>query len=422
MKILYITQFFYPERVAAAFRAFDNSAIWFKLGARVKILTGFPNFPTGKIFEGYEVRNISQEYLNGIEIIRSRVIAKPNTNLINRAISYLSFPFYTIKNMFLHKEIIGTDHDIILATSGTVFAPIAGYVYSKKIKKPFVLELRDITYKQMLANGASQNSIVYKLVRFLELYLCKKADKIITVTHGFKEELVSEGIFEDKIDVIPNGVIINAEEHVEYTKQSSNIKENDEIVISYFGTFGKSQDITSVIEILNTIHIHNKHIKLLLIGDGAEKQKIIDFLKNKGQTNLTILNSMSQDELEEYYIQSHLCLVVLKNNDFFKNTVPSKVYQIMARKKPVIFFGPRGEASNIIAKANAGFSILGKTKKEATEEVSNKLNDFLNNQNIDELLSQIGQNGFDYIKQNFDRNQLAEQYHKILSQVSTKIH
>jgi len=413
MNILYVSQFFYPERAAAAIRAYENAKIWTSLGHSVTLFTGYPNFPTGRIFEDYKVKLLEKEEIEGIKVIRNKVIAKPNTTKILRAVSYFSFTFFSLWNIFFNKKHIKSNYDVVLGTSGTVFAPIPAYLYAKLNKIPFVLELRDITYKQLLATGSSKKSISYKLIRFLELSLCKRARAIVTLTEGFRRELLEEGIEEQKIHVIPNG--FNLE------KESQDKTNSQELVISYFGTFGYSQDLTRVINILNGVHVRDRKIKLIFIGDGAERDKLLNYKNKEGISNLEFLSSMPQNDLEKFYEISDFCVVALKNNKMFRNTIPSKLFEIMGRRKPLIFFGPEGEASLIIRKSKAGISLTSEDDIQNRELLGRLLNELVDSGCLECQKKEYGGNGYNYVRENYNRQTLAEKYLQILKSIMGKI-
>lgn len=414
MKILYITQFFYPETVAAAFRAYENAKAWVKEGHDVTIFTGYPNFPTGKLFNGYKISMLQKEDLDGIHVLRSKIVIKPNTNKLIRSIAYLSFTFYGVLNMIFNKRVVGKDFDIVLTTSGTVFAPIPGFYYAKKKGIPIVLEIRDLTHKQLLATGSSEKSIGYQFIKWLELLLCKKADSIVSVTNGFKNELNQEGIRNDKINVIPNGVIINEK------RTNENKKSCDETIFSYFGTFGISQGLTNIIDFFSQLTLKNKKVKLILIGDGAEKKILSDHTQMKGFKNIQILDSIPQTELKNYYDISDFCLVVLNNNRFFVNTIPSKIFQIMGNAKPVLFFGPKGEASSIIEKAKCGIVLSDVDAVKNLESLTQTIDKLIQNNELDKQVEMYGTNGFDYVTKHYDRNTLAKEYLEILTNTIEK--
>ncbi len=407
MNILYVSQFFKPERVAAAFRAYDNAKVWSNNGDTVTIFTGYPNFPTGKLFGGYNIEMLSEEKIDGIRVLRSKVIIKENTSKINRIMNALSFLVFGVYNILFKRKYIGKDYDIVLGTSGTILAPIIAYIFSIINKIPFVLEIRDITYIQMLAVYKGKETMLYKLVKWLELFLCKKAGKVIVVTSGFKKELTNAGIDSDKIEVIYNG--INTKE-IDISKTNN----SKEIVFSYMGNIGASQNLQNIIDIFNNIRIDNYDKKLIVIGDGAQKEAIKKYIKDNDLNSIIVKDGMSPEELEKYYDMSDLCIVSLNNTEFFKNTVPSKIFQIMGRGKNVIFLGPKGEASNIISNVDKTFIY---TEIE-NENIEKKLSRVLNlNTDLKTYFLEKGKESREYIINNYDRNTLAERYKDILEKI-----
>lgn len=404
MKILYVSQFFKPERVAAAFRAYDNAKIWTEEGDDVAIFTGYPNFPTGKLFDDYNIKLLDEEIIDGMRVLRSKILIKENTSKINRIINALSFLFFGIYNLIFNRKVIGEKFDIVLGTSGTILAPIIAYIFSKINKIPFVLEIRDITYIQILAVYNGKKTILYKIVRWLELFLCKRAKKIVVVTNGFKKELINAGINPNKIAVIHNG--INTKEI-----NVSKINNQEEITFSYMGNIGASQNIKGIIDIFNSISIENYMKKLIIIGDGAKKDEIKKYITENKFKNIIVKDGMSQNQLEEYYDVSDLCIVSLNNNEFFKNTVPSKIFQVMGRGKNVIYFGPEGEASEIISKVDDSFVFTEKNN----EVIVGKINRIINEKrNVKSYLKDTGFKFRNFVEDNYDRNELTKNYRKLL--------
>lgn len=404
MNILYVSQFFKPERVAAAFRAYDNAKIWCEKGDKVTIFTGYPNFPTGKLFDGYNIKLLDEEIIDGIRVLRSKIVIKENTSKINRIINALSFLFFGIYNIIFNRKAIGSKFDVVLGTTGTILAPIIAYVFSKINKIPFILEIRDITYIQMLAVYNGKKNILYKLVKWLEVFLCKKAKKVIVVTNGFKKELIDAGIDSDKIEVIHNGI---------NTKEIKISKNNDskEIIFSYMGNIGASQNLKCIVDIFNSISIDNYLKKLIIIGDGAKKEEIKTYIKENNLKNIEVKDGMTQNELEKYYNISDLCIVSLNNNKFFENTVPSKIFQVMGRGKCIVFFGPCGEASNIIADIDSTFVF---TESDTNEIICNLENEISQKKDLKSYLEEKGKEFRLLTEEKYDRRILSEKYMNIL--------
>lgn len=410
MKVLYVTQYYFPEITAAAFRAYDNSKIWTEEGLDVNVFTAYPNHPLGKVYDGYNNKLISEHKVDGVRVIRSKISAKRNSSKFKRGLISLSFMFYGLINAFINRKKIGKDFDVILGTSGPVFAAVAAYAFSILYKKPFVLEIRDITYIQMLGTFSNKKSFMYKVIKRLELYLCKKANKVVTVTEGFKKKLIQEGIDKYKIEVIHNGVIFK-----DNIKNDTNLikEKKDEFILSYIGTFGISQNLKDVLIFFNNIKINNK--KLYLIGDGAEKNKLKEFIEEQNINSVKMLDSVPKKKLRKYYKNTDMCIVALKNNEFFSNTIPSKLFDIMANKKPILYLGPEGEVANIVKKANCGFVYTDTDYKIDAEKFTDDINYLINEKKLVEVLCSFGENGFSYVGQNFDRKELSRKYMEFIN-------
>lgn len=410
MKILYVSQFYYPERAAGAFRAIDNSIIWSRNNNDVTIFTSYPNFPSGKIFKGYSNKLISKDEYKGVNLLRNKIIAIKNTSKVNRAISSASFVLYSLYNMIFNSKKIGKGYDIVLGTSGTILSPIIAYVYSKINKIPFILELRDITYNQILAVYNNKKTSLYYITKAIEIYLCKKASKIVVVTNGFKSKLIEDGISADKIDVIPNGAI------VEEDKVYSNGIDKDKIIFSYIGNIGGSQNLKRVIDVFNNIRINDKEKELIIIGDGGKKDVIKSYIYQKGISDITLIDGMEYKDLDMYYNKSHFCIVSLNNNDKFIGTIPSKIFTIMSKQRAILFLGPKGEASQIIKDSGCGLVYYSKNYKEIANNISETINEYIKEDRLELIIEKYGISGYKFVYKNYNRLNLAKKYLNIMEE------
>lgn len=404
MKILFFTQFYMPESIAPSFRATENSNIWANLGHSVTVFTGYPNYPAGKVFDGYVPTLLSEEKNNGVRILRSKLIAKPNTSIFKRLENALSYFGFGLVNIFFNRKKIGKDYDVILGTSGVIFNAWLAEIYSKLVKVPFVFEIRDITYIQMQATGKAGNSLGVKGMKWLELHLCKKAQKVVVVTNGFKKVLVEEGVPDSKIEVITNGVDVEKCKNVYDSKKK--------FVLSYFGTLGISQNISNTFAYGQMIDSLVGNFKYLIIGEGAQKAEILETVKKTKTKFIEVLPGMTSEKLEEYYNNTQLSVVTLNKSENFKYTLPSKLFQIMGRGIAVLFIGPEGEAADIIRKYNTGIALTG-TKEQDLEELKR----FFLQKNWKAELEKMGGNGYTAVEQYYSRRKLAEKYILMLEDI-----
>ena len=396
MNIIYFTQFYPPENIAAAFRARDHAYYWSKKDNQITVFTGYPNYPTGKIFDGYDVSSMQVSNDKGIRLIRSRLIAVANTNFIRRIINGVSFSFFGALNIIFSKKKIGNNHEVVIATSGPVFTAYLGALYAKKNKLPLVVEYRDLSYAQLIATGSSQIGLKVRLMKMLEVKAAKKADAVVVLTQGFKDLLEQEGIPEEKIFVIPNGADLHLTE--------GEIQEDSCVRLGYFGTMGLSQDICRTLDIVAALAMVQKiNIKYTLIGEGAERKTTEQALENNEYEFAELLHGMSQDELEKYYAKCDFTIVSLKNSESFSTTIPSKIFQSFARGVPVIFIGPEGEAADLILQSRAGIVLCG-----TTEENKEKLIKFFLDEDYHDEVKKMRENAIGIMVEKYSREKLAD--------------
>lgn len=401
MRIIYFSQFYTPESIAPSFRATDNSRIWADMGNEVTVFTGFPNYPKGEIFDGYKVERLKEEHIDGVRVLRSKLIAVPNTSISKRLKNALSFFWYGLLNINFHAKEVGTDYDVVLGTSGVIFTALLAWIYSAKNHLPFVFEIRDITYVQLQATGHKYKSFAVSVMKSLELFLCRKAKKVVVVTNGFKKILVSDGIPAEKIVVITNGVDV---------KQAEFDENNDKTILSYFGTLGVSQDIFSTFQYAKAISDYCDDFEYLIIGDGAQKEEIQEKAKSGKFPFVKMLPGMPADELEPYYGFTKWSVITLRKSDNFRYTIPSKLFQIMGRGIAVLFIGPDGETAEIIRKYNAGLALTGSVTEDLEE-----LKRFCNKPDLEQRLIEMGQNGRKAVLDHYSRKKLAEQYINLMN-------
>lgn len=356
MKILYFTQFYSPENIAAAFRAKEHSAVWVDEGHEVTIFTGWPNYPVGKLFSGYVMEKLGEEVIDGVRVFRSQLKIQPNTSFAKRIESGVSFIVNGLRNTRRDSP-VGEDYDVVLVTSGTVFAAWLGVHFAKKKGLPLVVEFRDLTYRQMIATGSSESSLKVRAMKALELSFCKAADCIVVLTDGFKKDLEAAGISGDNIAVVPNGADVVACRHAW----------DGPLRLGYFGTMGLSQDVPATVEYVKRIVILGLASSYELIGEGAARDELEQLVATGDYGFLKLEHGVPMAELEPRYAGVHMTVVSLQKNAEFSGTIPSKIFQSFARGVPVLFIGPEGDASELVRRSGAGIALCGSEEEDISE-------------------------------------------------------
>ncbi|MEN8130901.1 MAG: glycosyltransferase family 4 protein, partial [Pseudomonadota bacterium] len=179
MHILFLTDNFPPEVNAPASRTFEHCREWVRAGHDVTVMTCVPNFPKGRVFEGFRNKLWQTETIEGIRVIRVWSYITANEGFVKRTLDYMSYMVSAILTApFVHKP------DLVIGTSPHFFTVCAAYVVSRYKRVPFVFELRDLWPESIKAVGAMRDSVVLRFFEWLEHYLYRKAARIVVVTHA----------------------------------------------------------------------------------------------------------------------------------------------------------------------------------------------------------------------------------------------
>lgn len=393
MRILYFSQFYKPENIAASFRATEHASYWHDWGHDVTVFTGWPNYPTRKLFPGYVMRLFEEFSVDGVRVLRSKQRIGANTSLLKRAINDGSYLAYGIWNGLTKGRMIGKDYDVVLASSGTIFNGVLGAWYARRIGVPLVIEFRDLTYKQMVATGSSEDGRKVRLMKRLELALCKGAAEVVVLTDGFERTLASEGISASKMEVIPNGADIVTCDH----------SWSDRLRLGYFGTMGISQEVTRNVRYAKALYDMGLLESYELIGEGAAYEEVEDIIASDGYDFVSLGHGIPKDQLEVHYAEVDMTVVSLQKTEGFLGTIPSKIFQSFARGVPVLFVGPDGEAARIVRESGAGINLCG-TEDEDLESLVT----FASDCDLADRLEEMSAKAIDFMERNYTRRRMAE--------------
>lgn len=346
MKILFITDNFFPEVNAPATRTFEHCQEWIKQGEDVTVITCVPNFPQGKVYKGYNNKFVQKETVHGIKIIRVWSYIVANEGFFKRTMDYISFSISSfIAGLFIRS-------DIIIATSPQFFTALSGRTLSFWKRTPWVMEVRDLWPESIKTVGVMKDNLFIKYFEWQEKRCYNSANQIIVVTKAFKKEIIKKGIPASKIEVIENGANLSFFKPIEKNKDllnKLNLKEKK--VLGYIGTHGMAHNLDFLLEC--AIKLKNSNFHFLFIGAGSERGKLLKKLQVDKIDNVTMLESMTKIELIQYLSILDVALINLKKDKLFKTVIPSKIFENAAMEIPILI-GVDGEARSIVENYKAG--------------------------------------------------------------------
>ncbi|MBV9303347.1 MAG: glycosyltransferase family 4 protein [Acidobacteriaceae bacterium] len=359
MKILFVADNFPPERNAQASRVYERACYWQRWGHEVTVITCFPNFPEGKIYSGYknEIRSVST--LDGIRVVRVKTFIAANIGKLLRIVDFLSYMYSAMFFGLFEKR-----PDVVVATSPQFFAAIAGWWLSLVHRVPFVMELSDLWPDSIVAVGAMKKRLALHLLEKIELFLYRRAKRIVVLTYAFKRNLVSRGIDTEKIDVVINGVDLSR--YAPQPRDPSLAKEfgivPEHFVVGYIGTLGMAHGLSNVLEAAR--QTTDPRIRFLLVGPGAERDRLISDARQLRLTNVIIAPAQPKERMPAVWSLCDVALVHLKNAELFRTVIPSKIFEAMAMRLPILLASPKGEATEIVERESCGIIVSPENPKE----------------------------------------------------------
>ncbi|MBE6298516.1 MAG: glycosyltransferase family 4 protein [Bacteroidales bacterium] len=402
MKILFLSDNFPPEVNAPATRTLEHCKEWVKAGHEVTVITCHPNYPIGKVYSGYKNSWKSVEEVEGIKVIRVWTYIASNKGFAKRILDYISFSITSFfAGLFLKC-------DIIVATSPQFFTALSGRTLHFFKRKPWIMEVRDLWPDSIKSVGAMKDGIVLRYFSKEEMWCYRSAKQIVVVTDTFKEVISGRGIPASKISVIKNGANLNL-----FTprEKPAHLVEKygmaGKTVLGYVGTIGMAHKIDFLIDCVKEL----PHCILMIMGDGAEKEAMIEKVKKENVTNVVFIDSVSKEQVPDYVALQDLALVNLRRDPLFTTVIPSKIFETSAMHIPIML-GVDGEARKLVEQYGAGLYYEPENKASFLE----KLNIMLSSkQKYEEC-----QAGCDKLAKAFDRKKLAQEMLEIICETANK--
>jgi len=350
--ILFLTDNFPPESNAPASRTFEHCVRWVRAGAQVTVITGAPNFPEGRLFEGYRNRWYAVEQMEGIRVVRVKTYIAANEGFGRRTLDYLSFMVSSFIAGLWQRRV-----DVIVGTSPQFFTVCSAWMLSLFRRRPFVFELRDLWPASIRVVGAMADSRWLSALERLELFLYRRAPRIVAVTGAFRRELSTRGIDEDKIAVVPNGV--DLARFAPRERDASMARAyglEGRFVVGYIGTQGLAHALDNVLDAAAMLNAE-RDIVFLFAGSGARHDALVEETRARGLDNVIFLPRQPKSAMPAVWSLCNVSLIHLKNDPLFASVIPSKIFESMGMGLPMIVAVPPGEATGTVEETGSGIAV-----------------------------------------------------------------
>lgn len=405
MKTLVVTQYFWPEE----FRINDICEGLVEKGHEVEVLTGLPNYPYGKLFEGYSFFSRGVKEYKNIKINRCYLIERGQNSSIKLALNYTSF---VISSLFHIPKLITRNFDnIFVFQISPITSAIPAIILSKLKKIPSSIYIQDLWPETFYSIININNKKIQKILKKICISIYNAFDQIMIASEGYKKILVDAGIDESKIVYLPQW----AEDIYSEVNTEKVINKSDgDFIVTFAGNIGKAQSVDTIIEAANLCK-ENKNIKWTILGDGSEFENIKLLVEKYNlKDTVSLLGRKPSSDMPKYFSQSDALIVTLKDTDILRITLPAKVQSYMASGKPILG-GISGAGMNVIKESNCGLVSEAEDAKRLCENAVELYNMTQTERDI------LGSNGKTYFKDNFERDMLLNRLERYLMDITKNI-
>ncbi len=392
MKVLIVTQYFWPEN----FRINDLAQGLTMIGHHVTVLTGKPNYPSGKFFDGYSFCGRNREMFARVEVIRVPLVARGEGGSIRLALNFLSFALFA--SLLGPLRCRGFFDVVFVYEPSPVTVGLPGLVMKFFKKAPILFWVQDLWPESLSATGAVRSSLVLDFVEAVVRLIYKGSDRILVQSRAFSEPIRKLGVNEDRIHYFPN----SAEDF--YRPMSGGDLAHigglpNGFRVMFAGNIGTAQSFETILSAAETLREH-REIHWIILGDGRQARWVQEEVVKRNLSQCVhLLGRYPMESMPEWFARAEVLLVSLRKDPIFALTIPSKIQSYMACGRPILA-SLEGEGARIVEEAQAGIVV---PPEDASALAKAVLQLSLMRPSERETL---GQNGRRYFLQEFDRDTL----------------
>jgi glycosyltransferase involved in cell wall biosynthesis len=408
MRILLLTQYFPPETGAAQNRLSDLAHRLASAGHEITVLTSMPNYPRGRIFDAYRGRLFSTETKEQIRVVRTWCYVSQNRGFVSRLLNYCSFAALSLVAGLLSSG----KQDVIVVESPPLFLGLAGVALSRWRRAKMILNVSDLWPQSAVSMGMLRNKTLIRIASAIENYLYRHSYAVTGQTEGIVHDIRSRTT-DIPVELITNGVdperYGNSLEERHY--QRARFGFDHRFVVGFTGLHGLAYDFDGVLRSAEILQNEDPSILFAFFGDGPAKAMAQEVARNRSIKNVVFFPPHPAESMAGILSSLDAAIIPLKNSDFFRGTLPSRLFECVAAKLPIILSISPGEATHFVQQANCGICVPPEDSLAMVGAISQLASDSV-------LCRTLGENGRRYVCSRYDRREIAMRFLRLLPGLS----
>lgn len=359
MRILILTQW-YPPEPAVLLQELAQSLQ--ARGHHVTVLTGFPNYPSGRLYPGYKLCLRQRELLAGVPVVRVPLYPEHSRSGVRRALNYLSFA--------LSAAVLGPltvpKPDVVFVYHPPLTIGIPAFVLSRLWRVPFVYQIQDMWPETLAATGMFNNRRLLNWIARFAKWIYGKAHSILVISPGFRQNLLGKGTPAEKVHVISNWVDPSTYYRAEPDPRlAAELGLSGRFNVMFAGNLGEAQGLETVLEaarllqeepVTAGVSAHRAEIQrpqFVLVGDGVALPRLKEMAAQNRLDNVRFLGRYPAQEMPRLYALADVLLVHLKDDPLFRITIPHKTLAYLGSGKPILA-AVAGDVAELVESVGAG--------------------------------------------------------------------
>jgi colanic acid biosynthesis glycosyl transferase WcaI len=400
MNILVVTPHYSPE----GFKVNDICNELLKAGHEVTVFTALPDYPQGKLFEGFShIKGPWHRMENGIDVYRFPLVTRGNGNALRLALQYSSLVF-SMSVLGLMKNVL-KDIDVIFVYGVTpAIIALPAVLFKLTYDIPIVNWVTDLFLENVAVVTKINSPIINKPIEWLMHLIHERCDKLFYSSEGFKEALLKQNSAPEKLHYWPQYPqdVFQPVDEIDESIKAEFKQFADKFVVTFTGAITRFQSVPTIIEAAEILREHTD-IVFVFIGDGVKRGEMQNSVKDKGlESSVYFLGRKPIETIPHYTALSDATLLSLSSNSVLDAVLPTKIQSYLACAKPVIV-SANGACVEIINETKAGLASPAGDAKALAKIVLE-----MSNLSADER-AQMGNNGLAYCQEQFDKDRLLKQ-------------
>lgn len=405
MKLLIVSQYFWPENFII-----NDLVLHLKHnGHDVTVLTGKPNYPDGKVFDGYTEKGVQHESYHGlIDVFRVPLQPRKSASFRGLLFNYLSFVVSGLR--YFPRLVKDKEFEAVLVFAPSPITSAIPAIPLKWMKNAhFAIWVQDLWPESLSATGHIKNLLLLKIVGWIVQGIYYFTDTLLLQSRAFYEP-VSRLANHNKLEYYPNSIDSSVESIDEVTALPKEFLEllQMNFCLVFAGNIGKAQAVEVLVEAAKRLK-DKTNVKIVLVGSGSMQGWVREQKRQYDLDNLVLTGRFPANQMPLIYKHAAALLVTLRDEEIFSYTIPSKVQSYMSSGRPIIA-SINGEAARIITEAGAGLTCPAQDAQALVAII----NQFYNMDVLER--DKLGQQGRKYFLENFEMKQQSKRLIEILEQ------